>query len=863
LPVNGALATSQSLNPTSVAPDRAGGFYFSSEGHHQIYYVSSDGRLRLVAGNGSYGYSGDGGPAISAKLREPTNLALDSQGNLYIGECKYNHIRKVTPAGIITTVAGNGIYGFRGDGGQANLAQLARPRGIAVDSAGNLYIADTENCRIRKVSTSGVITTVAGNGYKGYSGDDGPATSAQIAWPYGVAVDSKGNVYIAEHNNHRIRKVSRDGIITTIAGVESFGYSGDNGKAASAQFYLPSSIALGHNGSLYIADSGNLRIRKITPAGVITTVIGNGTHGYSGDGGRAASAQLERSFEIAVDSKGNLYLADTWNNRIRKVNADGIITTVAGNGILGLNLPLQVTVSTGDSMTPPEGIAVNSLGELYMAENRNHRIRKMTPSGTLTTVAGNWEEFLNGDAYQIVSEIIHKSNCSPLDSAGNYYYAETVNHRIQKNHTVSGKSETITVAGNGTAGYSGDGGQAPFAQLNKPGCVALDSANNLYIADTENNRIRKVTPGGIITSFAGNGTKGFSGDGEQATMAQLESPLSITFDYAGALYIAENGNNRIRKVTPNGIITTYAENRNKNIRGDSGQTSSILLKNPMDISLDPAGNIYIADSDRIYKVDVDGAITTVAGNREYGFSGDGGKAILAQLNGPRSLEFDSAGNLYIADTGNSRIRKITTDGVITTVAGDGNYGYGGDGGQATAAQLNDPYDIAVDPAGNLYIADTENNRVRKVSPAGVITTVAGNGTRGYSGDGGQAVSAQLNHPEGIAVDTVGNLYIADTWNHRIRKVEANGAIATVAGDKNEWSFGGDGGQAISASLYYPGRVVIDTKGNLYIAEAGDPRFAGCYLGRIRKITPAGLITTVAGIGIGGSSRDNGDTITRY
>ena len=342
-----------------------------------------------------------------------------------------------------------------------------------------------------------------------------------------------------------------------------------------------------------------------------------------------------------------------------------------------------------------------------------------------------------------------------------------------------------TLAGNGTAGLSGDNGPATGAELFQPLGVALDSAGNLYIADSDNMRIRKVSSTGVITTVAGNGTPGFSGDGGPATSTGLNYPSGVALDSAGSLYIADAGNNRIRKVS-NGVITTVAGNGAQGFGGDGGPATGAQLFVPAGVAVDSAGSLYIADAgnNRIRKVS-NGVITTVAGNGAQGFGGDGGPATSAQLFVPAGVAVDSAGSLYIADAGNNRIRKVSK-GVITTVAGNGTLGFGGDGGPATNAQLYGPEGVAVDSAGNIYIADMDNNRIRKVSN-GVITTAAGNGTQGFSGDNGPATSAELYRPEGIAVDATGNLYIADTWNNRIGILTPTGSCTySVAPTTLHW-----------------------------------------------------------------------------
>jgi uncharacterized protein YjdB len=331
-----------------------------------------------------------------------------------------------------------------------------------------------------------------------------------------------------------------------------------------------------------------------------------------------------------------------------------------------------------------------------------------------------------------------------------------------------------TVAGNGTAGYSGDGGAATAAALQNPHAIAIDNSNNLYIVDNWNHRIRKVSPSGIISTFAGNGTLGYSGDGGLATSASLYYPENIAIDISGNVYISDVGNNRIRRVSSTGIITTIAGNGSAGFSGDGGAATAASLNAPKGVCIDNTGNLYISDNNnnRIRKVSSTGVITTIAGNGSAGFSGDGGVATAASLNAPTGIISDAIGNLFIADFNNNRIRKVSSTGVISTIAGNGSAGFSGDGGAATAAGLNYPTGIAIDNSNTIYIPDNINDRIRKVSSTGIISTIAGNGYTGFSGDGGAATSASLNKPQGIAVDGIGNLYFADQFNQRIRSLSS-------------------------------------------------------------------------------------------
>jgi trimeric autotransporter adhesin len=330
-----------------------------------------------------------------------------------------------------------------------------------------------------------------------------------------------------------------------------------------------------------------------------------------------------------------------------------------------------------------------------------------------------------------------------------------------------------TIAGTGASGYSGDDGPALLAELSSPYGVSVDAFGNVYIADTGNEVIRRVDSTGKITTIAGNGAIGSGGDGGPATSAGLYAPYRAVTDRAGNVYIADYYNNRVRRVDTAGTITTIAGTGAQGYNGDGIPASTAELSLPGAVAVDRTGNVYVADTwnNRIRKIDTMGMISTIAGTGFAGVLGDGGAAAMAQVNEPEGIAVDSLGNIYIADYGNSKIRKIDASGIINTIAGTGSIGYSGDGGPATAAALNLPTGVAADASGNVYIADYQNNRIRKIDTSGVITTIAGTGIPGFSGDGGSPTSAELRFPEDVAVDTAGHVYIADYNNMRIRKIQ--------------------------------------------------------------------------------------------
>ena len=604
---------------------------------------------------------------------------------------------------------------------------IRTPRQVSLDSAGNIFFADAVNHSIWKIDAfTGAILRVAGTGMSGFSGDGGPATEAQLNNPRGVSADGMGNIYIADTNNNRIRKVA---------------------------------------------------------AGFISTVAGNGSAGYLGDGGAATLTRINNPQGVSVDAAGNIYIADTGNNRIRKVSA-GIISTVVNTSGNQTSTPPDFTYPLGDAaaataatLNGPRSVFVDAAGDIYIADTGNNRIRKVTTStGIISTVAGT------------------------------------------------------------SQGFSGDGGLATSARLDSPRSVFVDSALNIYIADRNNNRIRKVTAAtGNISTVAGTGTAGYSGDGGSATAAHIDSPNGVCVKSTGEVIIADTSNSCLRQVSVTNIISTLPMTAGPGLDTPQGMATYY----------DAAQKklfLYIADqgNHRIRQLDTaTNAISTVAGTGTAGWTGDGGAATSARLNNPQGVSVDAAGNIYIADTNNDRIRKFTVGGNISTVAGTGTGGYTGDGGAATSARINNPYGVSVDAVGNIYIADTNNNRIRKFTVGGNISTVAGTGTAGYTGDGGAATSARINKPQGVSVDAVGSIYIADTNNDRLRLVNIyTGFISTMANIAGTGGYNGDSQPAVTATLNSPAGVALGLQkggGRIFIGDTGNDRVRVLFLKTVPQV----------------------------
>lgn len=651
-------------------------------------------------------------PVAEARVSYPSSLATDSLGNVYFVDRDTYRVRRVDPSGQVSTVAGSGLLGFSGDGGPATSAKLGeRVEGLAVDKVGNIYIADAANYRVRRVDPSGTIETIAGTGSFGGGGDGGPAAMASLGPVYGLATDSAGNLYIADTFNDKVRKISPDGVISRFAGTGEEGHGGDGGPAGHARLDKPRGLAVDESGHVYIADTDNHRIRRVDPGGTIATVAGIGHSGYSGDGGAATAAMFDAPYDVVADTSGSIYVADSGNRAVRRIDPAGIITTVAGVGP-----DAQIEDDGADAAVRilfARAVATDAEGAVYVADSFGDSVLRLDDQGVL-------REFVGAGRRDV-----HRPGDVATDKSGNIFVADSGNHRIIR---VDSSGVVTTVAGTGQEGATGDGGPAASARLASPRGVATDDAGNVYIADSGNHRIRMVGPNGTVKTVAGTGEEGFGGDGGNALNASLDSPAAVAVGPDGSVYIADTGNSRIRRLDTAGVVTTVAGNGERaDPRLDVPATES-PLRGPGDVAVDSMGRVYIPDwfKHRVLMVDLAGVLVAVAGTGDRGALGDGGPATSARFWRPGGVAVSDSDTLYVADTGNHMVRKVTTDGNIATIAGFGSGGFTGEGAPATEFRLSRPSRLAAASDERVVVVDSGNDRVRvltREAPRPEITSV--------------------------------------------------------------------------------------------------------------------------------------------
>jgi hypothetical protein len=693
--------------------------------------------VSTVAGLANFG-SADGIDS-AAKFLLPTSVAVDGEGNVYVADTENDTIRKVTPAGVVTTLAGMEQTPGTNDG-TGSSARFNQPYGVAVDSLGNVYVADTYNFTIRKITTNGVVTTIAGQaGNPGSSG--GSATNgAEFSYPYGVAIDSSTNIYVADTGNNMIRMITNaTGTVGTLAGSLTPGTN--DGVGSSAQFSNPFGLATDNAGDVYVADTDNSLIRQVTTNGVVTTIASNANPAFS------------FPYGIAVDSATNIYVADTDNEIIRKITRVGtnwVVSRLVGGGFSG------VDSGDGDGIYPqatflnPWGVAVDSATNVYVGDSGNGNIRQFTPKGILSTLAGPDESYgVNGDG-PAGQPRLNLPKGVAADGASNLYVADTYNNCIR---LVTPAGATTTLAGS----INGDIGQADGTNYDAafyyPTGLCLDAATNIYVADNYNSTVRKITPDATHSNWVTTTIAGLAGvtnfvNATVGTNARFDGPYAVAVDSATNLYVTDNGNKAVRKLTRSGTnwaVTTYA----------SGSFIS-----PCGIAVDSSTNVYVADSgaNLLYSIALNGVATPFA------TSGEG------LFNAPQGVAVDSVGNVYLANTGSNTILGINAGGKVTTTIAGAAAGFPGSAdGLGNAAQFYSPIGLAVDASGNVYVADSLNNTIRKGTPDTAQT----------------AVLTVTTSPDGFAVGVNGTNY---AYTPQVFAVVTNSTNTVTAATTNGYIF---------------------------------------------------------------------------
>ena len=651
------------------------------------------------------------GPATSVAFA-PLGLALRGSELLVVDQA-WDVIRAID----LTTrqarvIAGTGFEGVGGDG-LATGVPLSNPYGVAVDSAGTVYFTEPFQHRVRRLGADGRISTVAGTGVAGYSGDGGPAIEAALNFPNDIAVDSSDRVYLSDSFNNRVRRMARDGRITTVAGTGEQGFSGDGGPALLARFDMPGGLAVDSANNLFIVDQQlGRRVRRVSPLGAVTTVAGGGPRSDD-PSGPATAMELDIARDVEPDGSGGFYVSGT--HSVTHVDAGGWAERFAGNGYW----PARRGEPNGDGgpataaqLQTPEGLTRSAAGDLYIADSGNARIRKVA-SGTITSVAGSSYPWTGGDGGPAAQGQLERPWTLEFDADGNLLF---IDNSFVRQVGVDGRLATL-VGHSHRSPCPSDGAAARSVDACASGADA-GPGGRLYFAEPQGYRVWTVGPDGVVRAFAGTGQRGTGGDGQAALATPLDYPIDVEATPTGDVFFMEHGGtggSRVRRVDRAGIISTVAGGGTDTGEGVAAR-QALISGSALDIG--PDGSIYIAEFElhRVRKIGPDGRIRTVAGTGRRGRGPDGVPAVLSDLNDPREVAVAPDGTFYVSDSANHRVRHVAADGTITTVAGRGSPGFSGDGASATAAEFNYPFGVAVDANGVLFVADMLNRRIRRVVP---------------------------------------------------------------------------------------------------------------------------------------------------
>lgn len=809
-------------NPTGITTNNSLDHYYVTDTFtSHILKIKKDGTVKTLFAGSTVGFFN--GIGAVAKFNTPTGITMDSSGNLYVCDLATSTIRKIAPDSTVSTFAG--IPGTSGSiDGAGNLATFNSPYGITIDSSGNLYVVEQGGKKIRKITQSGVVSTLAGTGVAGSR--DGAGNVATFNFPTGITIDSSGNLYVCDQRNNKIRKITPSGVVSTFAGT---GVAGNvDGTNSTATFNWPNGITIDSSDNLYVADYSSNLIRKITPSGNVSTYCG-GTIDKAAmstltDTYVIKECALEAVQGITKDSNDNLYVTE--EAIVSKITPNGIRKKIAGligydstkgayRGYIGNDIDLP-------SFSSPSNVVVDSFGNLYITESNLHAIRKITPNGIVSTFAGSG----GGGAGSLDGEGVVATFFNPIgitiDSSNNLYVVDSSNHRIRK---ITPDGFVSTVAGS-TAGFLDAVGTA--AKFSSPTHIAIDSSGNLYVTENGNHKIRKIAPDGTVTTFAGVGILGYVDGGR--FNARFNYPLGIAVDSSGNVYVADSANNKIRKIDPiSGQVSTLA----------STATTGSVDYRPYGITINSSNEIYVSITGNtlghtIIKVASNGTSTTFAGSTK-GFAD--GASNTAKFDNPNGLVFDNSNNMYVCDLGNYRIRKITSSGSVSTYSGIGVRG-GNNTNSKKRGMFTGLAGITIDSDENLYVCDRGNHTIRKILPNGQTLPFAGDLIKGVNGFvDGIGSEARFDNPMGITIDSSNNLYVADNFNKAIRKITPSGVVTTFK-------------QYTGTDELRPLQITIDSNGNLYHTMNATTSSSTNYH-KIYKLSPSGDLSIFAGEGTAG------------